>query len=301
MLKEGKAMMTQEFSIKDLENFSGVKAHTIRIWEQRYGILRPDRTDTNIRKYSDRDLKVLLNISLLNSLGYKISAIAKMSDDKIREVINKHATDQQGQEHYSHILKLAMLNYDDDLFSNVFDPYVEQHGLELTFRQILMPFLQHIGMLWQSDAICPAQEHFVSALIRQKLLAHIENVKTPIDRTKRALVLYLPELEIHELSLLMLQYIFKLRGFKTIMLGSSVPADDLKQVYQRLGAVDFVSIFTTHPSTVLIPDYLKRLIRLLQDTDCHFHFTGYNIQGIKSPDSLYVSIYPNVDTLLQNF
>jgi len=294
-------MMSQEFSIKDLENFSGVKAHTIRIWEQRYGILRPERTDTNIRKYSDRDLKVLLNISLLNSLGYKISAIAKMTDDQIREVINKHATDQQGQEHYAHILKLAMLNYDDELFSNVFDPYVQQKGLEASFRELLMPFLQQIGMLWQTDSICPAQEHFVSALIRQKLLFHIENVKTPIDRTKKPVVLYLPELEIHELSILMLQYIMKLRGYKTIMLGASVPADDLKQVYQRLGAVDFVSIFTTHPSTVLIPDYMKRLIRLLQDTDCHFHFTGYNVKGIKSPDSLYISTYHSVDDLLKAF
>ncbi|MDP4629546.1 MAG: MerR family transcriptional regulator, partial [Flavobacteriales bacterium] len=119
-------MRPQEFTIKDLENFSGIKAHTIRIWEQRYGILSPDRTDTNIRKYNDKDLKSLLNISLLNSLGYKISNIAKLSDDQIREIINKHAHVNNTEEHFLHMLKISMLNYDEELFSNVIDPHVAE-------------------------------------------------------------------------------------------------------------------------------------------------------------------------------
>ena len=291
-------MRPQEFTIKDLENFSGIKAHTIRIWEQRYGILTPDRTDTNIRKYNDRDLKSLLNISLLNSLGHKISNIAKLSDDQIREIISKHAHGTNTEEHYLHILKISMLNYDEELFSNLIDPHVEEYGLEKTFRLVIMPFMKQIGLLWQSDSICPAQEHFISALIRQKLLFHVEAVKTPLVENRRPVVLFLPDLEIHELSLLMLHYILKLRGYKSILLSQSVPSDDLKQVAQRLGDVDFVSIFTTHPSTVMVPDYLKRLTRMFMDTDSHFHFTGYNLKGIKSPDTLYISLYDSIDDLL---
>lgn len=291
-------MRRQEFTIKDLENFSGIKAHTIRIWEQRYGILTPDRTDTNIRKYNDRDLKSLLNISLLNNLGHKISNIAKLSDDQIRDMITKHAHGNNTEEHYLHILKISMLNYDEELFSNLIDPHVEEYGLEKTFRLVIMPFMKQIGLLWQSDSICPAQEHFISALIRQKLLFHVESVKTSLVENRRPVVLFLPDLEIHELSLLMLHYILKLRGYKSILLSQSVPYDDLKQVAQRLGDVDFVSIFTTHPSTVMVPDYLKRLTRMFIDTDSHFHFTGYNLKGIKSPDTLYISLYDSIDDLL---
>jgi hypothetical protein len=191
-----------------------------------------------------------------------------------------------------------MLNYDEELFSNVIDPHTAEHGLEKTFRVIIMPFLMQIGLLWQSDSICPAQEHFISALIRQKLLFHVESVKIPLEQNMRPVVLFLPDLEIHELSLLMLHYILKLRGRRSILLSQSVPADDLKQVAQRLGDVDFVSIFTTHPSTVMVPDYLKRLTRMFMDTDCHFHFTGYNLKGIKSPDTLYITLYSNIDELL---
>jgi DNA-binding transcriptional MerR regulator len=291
-------MRPQEFTIKDLENFSGIKAHTIRIWEQRYGILSPDRTDTNIRKYNDKDLKSLLNISLLNSLGHKISNIAKLSDDQIRDIITKHAHGNNTEEHFLRILKISMLNYDEELFSNLIDPHVEEYGLEKTFRLVIMPFMKQIGLLWQSDSICPAQEHFISALIRQKLLFHVEAVKTPLMENRRPVVLFLPDLEIHELSLLMLHYILKLRGYKSILLSQSVPSDDLKQVAQRLGDVDFVSIFTTHPSTVMVPDYLKRLTRMFMDTDSHFHFTGYNLKGIKSPDTLYISLYDSIDDLL---
>jgi hypothetical protein len=164
---------------------------------------------------------------------------------------------------------------------------------------MIMPFLMQIGLLWQSDSICPAQEHFISALIRQKLLFHIESVKVPLEQNKRPVVLFLPDLEIHELSLLMLHYILKLRGLRSILLSQSVPSEDLKQVAQRLGDVDFVSIFTTHPSTVMVPDYLKRLTRMFMDTDCHFHFTGYNLKGIKSPDTLYITLYPGIDDLLE--
>ena len=295
-------MRTQEFTIKDLESFSGIKAHTIRIWEQRYGLLNPDRTDTNIRKYTDKDLKALLNIGLLNNLGYKISKIAQMSEFEIHDVIRKQAENGNPNEQQLHLLKIAMLNYDEALFSSVLDPQIEKLGLEQAYRQVVVPFLNLIGILWQAESICPAQEHFISALIRQKVLAHIEKTGNEVAPTQaRPVVLYLPELEIHELSLLVLHFIFKRKGYKSVFLGQSVPLDDLKQVMSRLGEVDFVSIFTTSPSSVLLPDYLKKVSRLVEDTDSHFHLTGSNLKGLKSPNPISITFYPNLSDLESAF
>lgn len=294
-------MKMQEFSIKDLESYTGIKAHTIRIWEQRYGLLAPDRTDTNIRKYTDKDLKLLLNVSLLSNMGYKISSIAKMSDDEIREAIAQTARNGNEEQHQLHVLKIAMLNYDEELFNSVFEPYAADKGLERTFKELIIPFMQHIGILWQANVICPAQEHFISALVRQKIFARIEHTQPLEKKQARPVILFLPDLEIHEISLVMMHYIFKLRGYKAIFLGQSVPIDDLFQVYQRLGDVDFVSIFTANPSTVLLNDYLKKLINFFEETDCHIHLTGNNLIGVKSPDNRYISVYSSAEQLMSAF
>lgn len=291
-------MRTQEFTIKDLESFSGIKAHTIRIWEQRYGLLNPERTDSNIRKYTDKDLKALLNIGLLNTLGYKISKISQMSENEIAEIIRSQAENGKQDEHQLHVLKIAMLNYDEVLFSKIIDPQIAKIGLEETYRQTIVPFLNLIGLLWQAESICPAQEHFISALIRQKVLTHIETSSPEIQtNAARPLVLYLPELEIHELSLLVLHYLFKKKGYKSIFLGQSVPLEDLKQVMSRLGDVDFVSIFTTSPSPLLLNDYLKKVAKLVEGTDSHFHLTGFNLKGMKSPNPISITFYPNLSDL----
>lgn len=294
-------MKMQEFTIKDLENFTGIKAHTIRIWEQRYGLLSPDRSDTNIRKYSDRDLKFLLNVSLLNSLGFKISQIASMSEDQMRETITKHAANQQPEQHFLHVLKISMLNYDEELFDSVVQNYIAENGMERTFKELIVPFLQQIGILWQANVICPAQEHFISALVRQKIFSEIDKI-VPTDRKSHApVILYLPELEIHELSLIMIHYLLKLRGYRSIFLGQSVPFEDLLQVQQRLGDVHFVSIFTTNPSTVLINDYLKKIRNQFENLNCQFHLTGNNLHGLQSPDPRFINIYSNSEALLAEF
>lgn len=289
----------QEFSIKDLECFTGIKAHTIRIWEQRYGLLAPDRTDTNIRKYTDNDLKLLLNVSLLNNMGYKISQIAQMSEEQIKDAITSEIGSENKEQHYFHALKISMLNYDEQIFNSVVEPYIAEHGVEKAFSELFIPFLRQIGILWQASVICPAQEHFISALIRQKIFSLIENVHINFKASLVPTVLYLPELEIHELSLLMMHYIFRKNGHRSILLGQSVPVDDLQQVYQRLGNVNFVSIFTTNPSTVLLADYMNKLVRMFENTDCHFHLTGNNVCQFKSPDSNVITIYPSAEALMQ--
>lgn len=290
-------MKMQEFSIKDLESFTGIKAHTIRIWEQRYGLLAPDRSDTNIRKYTDKDLKFLLNVSLLTNLGYKISQIAQMSEDQMRETVSRHAASQQPEQHFLHMLKISMLNYDEKLFNEVIDLNIKELGLEKTYIEIIIPFMRQIGYLWQANAICPAQEHFISGMVRQKIFSQIDQLGIIPQLNGKPVVLYLPELEIHEISLIMLHYLLKLRGYRSIFLGQSVPFEDLMQVYQRLGEVHFVSIFTTNPSTVLIQDYLKKIDKHFAESGCTFHLTGNNLHGIKSPNLDVISIYSNMEEL----
>lgn len=301
VLMENNVVREQVFTIKELESFSGIKAHTIRIWEQRYDLLKPERTDTNIRRYTDTDLKKLLNISLLLNLGFKISNIAKLNDAQIQEEILKSQSHGEADQHHQHILKIAMLNYDEVLFNSVIDPYIQQNGIEKTFVEVLIPFLHSIGVMWQADAICPAQEHFISCLIRQKLFSMIESLKhLPVTKEK-TLVLYLPELEIHEISLIMLQYVFKSRGYKTIFLGQSVPVDDLVQIQQRLGDVHFVSILTTNPMPLLLNDYMKKISKLFVDSECFFHFTGFIVKGQKSIDFQLISYYNTVEELMAQF
>lgn len=294
-------MKLQEFSIKDLENFSGVKAHTIRIWEQRYKLLSPDRSDTNIRKYSDKDLKLLLNVSLLNSLGYKISKIAEMDEQEINRIIAENTKTDKDENHMMHVLKIAMLNYDEALFNTVCEPYISAHGLEKTYGELFIPFMMQIGFWWRSGAICPAQEHFISGMVRQKLYGELD--KLPLNKPvpgQKPFVLYLPELEIHELSLVMAHYALKKAGFTSVLLGQSVPFEDLTEVYHRLGAVEFVTIVTTSPPALLMGDYLKKITNAFRDTDCHFHLAGMSLTGAKSPDINVITIYENAEKMLNS-
>ncbi len=300
--RKAKIVREQIFTIKELESFTGIKAHTIRIWEQRYGLLTPERTETNIRRYTDQDLKRLLNISLLINAGMKISNISKLSEEQVRmSILEMHTNKEQQESHSLHVLKIAMLNYDENMFSKIIDQQIADRGLSETFTKILIPFLQEIGVMWQADAICPAQEHFISCLIRQKLFHHVETLENPQPDDKRTLVLYLPELEIHELSLIMMQYVLKKRGYKCILLGQSVPSEDLVQVHQRLGNVDYISIFTTNPLPIFMNDYLKKISKFFTDTECHFHLTGHLVKGLKSPDYQLITFYNSVEELLNNF
>ncbi len=290
----------QQFSIKDLENYTGVKAHTIRIWEQRYGLLKPERTDSNIRKYSDDELKTLLNISLLNNRGHKISEIAKMDDLKIRQLIEEYSSTDQNDDSIIATLKLAMLNFDEKLFCDIVDLRIATQGLENTFLHVMVPFLREIGVLWQTSTICPAQEHFISNLIRQKIYAQIDKhgIREP-KKDSPTYVFYLPEMEFHEISLLMLCHMFRTRGYKTIFLGQSVPLDDLLQVHLRVGNIQFVSIFTTQPATALLPSYFEKLKDSFQNTECAFHFSGFILKDKKSPVLGLFHFYNDLNSMLE--
>ena len=196
----------QDFSIRDLENISGIKAHTIRIWEKRYNLLQPKRSETNIRYYTPENLTKLLNIVLLNKNNFKISKIAAMSEEDIttksRELAFSIATNDEAINSF----KLSMFQFDKILFNNTYNQLLHKKTFREIFKDIFIPFLEHIGLLWQTETLLPAHEHFISNLITQKIQINTEKLQYSITNTNKTYVLFLPENEIHELGLLYLNY-----------------------------------------------------------------------------------------------
>ncbi len=235
------------FTIKDLENLSGIKAHTIRIWEQRYSFLKPQRTTTNIRYYSNEELKTLLDISLLTRHGFKISHISRMQPEEIKQKILTLTDENVIQEKIVNELIREMVDLDMESFEKIISEGITARGIEGTVMHIIFPFLEKIGILWQKGHINPAQEHLVTNIIRQKLVVAIETV---VSRTKlnKTFLLFLPEGEYHELGLLFIYYLLKSRGANTIYLGSNVPLKDVEHVVS-LKKPDFAFVQLTSPAS----------------------------------------------------
>lgn len=234
------------FTIKDIENLSGIKAHTIRIWEQRYSFLKPQRTGTNIRYYSNEELRTILNIALLNKYGFKISHINRMSPADIQQKIMALNNTEAQQERLVNILIQDMINLDMDGFEDTLDKYIAGKGIERTIVQIIFPFLERIGILWQTGHINPAQEHLVSNIIRQKLIVGIDKVKSSL-RLDKTFMLFLPEGEHHEMGLLFVSYLLKSRGANVVYLGANVPVRDACSVAE-IKKPDFIYTHLTSTS-----------------------------------------------------
>lgn len=247
------------FSIKDLENLSGVKAHTIRIWEKRYDILEPMRTDTNIRLYDIENLQKLLNITLLHSHGYKISKISKFPADKIPQLVKSILSDKSAKNHALNAFKVAMMNFDQSLFLNTYNTLLAEKSFSLVFNEVLVPLLNEIGTLWQTGTITPAHEHFITYLIRQKLLSNIESLQLqePTNNEK-IFVLYLPHNEIHELALIYLNYEILSKGYKTIYLGQSIPMENLKEFSNYFENTIFLSYWSIFPEADQVDVYVQK-------------------------------------------
>lgn len=253
------------FTIKDLENLSGIKAHTIRIWEQRYGFLKPKRSDTNIRYYCNDELKTVLNIALLNKYGYKISHINKMSETELREKILSLSQAEALQERIINDLLHHMVDLDVDRFEEVLDGYIRMKGIDRTISQILFPFLEKIGILWMTNHINIAQEHLVTNIIRQKLIVGIEGAVPHIERNKTAL-LFLPEGEQHELGILYVYYLLKVRGIKVLYLGANLPVKDLEFVVKMKKPDILYSHITCLPGRNSFDKFMIQYKQLLNGT-----------------------------------
>ncbi|MBK8140439.1 MAG: MerR family transcriptional regulator [Chitinophagaceae bacterium] len=235
------------FTIKDLENLSGIKAHTIRIWEQRYNFLKPQRTDTNIRYYSSDELKTVLNIALLNKYGFKISHIDRMQPEEIKAKILSLGDAKAIQERIVNELVQEMVDLNIEKLEKILANYISLRGIEKTVIHIIFPFLEKIGLLWVTGHINPAQEHLVTNVIRQKLIVAIETAITHL-KVDKTVLLFLPEGEHHELGLLFMYYMLKNRGIQTIYLGANVPVKDVAYV-ARLKKPDIVFTHLTSTSS----------------------------------------------------
>ena len=245
------------YSIKDLEQLSGIKAHTLRIWEQRYDLLSPKRTDTNIRYYDDQDLKLILNVALLNDNGFKISKIASMSLEEIREEVIKLSDKSLTHDDQIHTLTICMIELDEERFEKILTTNIIKLGFEQTMLNIIYPFMTKIGVLWQTGAINPAQEHFISNLVRQKLIVAIDGQVG--NTTGKKFLLFLPEGELHEISILFANYLIKAKGHKVIYLGQSTPQADLESVY-NIHRPDFLlTVITNSPSSENVSAYVHSL------------------------------------------
>ncbi len=220
------------YSIKDLEKLCGIKAHTIRIWEQRYDIVKPKRTKTNIRYYMDSDLKILLNVALLNRNGIKISKIAEMSQEEVREKVSTISVVEFDGDAQLDAMMLSMIEMDELKFDRIVSTNIRQIGFERTMLEVIYPFLDKLSLMWLTGSIVPAQENFISNLIRQKIIMAIDSLPHSAGRNCNKFFVYLPEGEKQELSILFMHYLIKNRGNQVIYLGQNISTNDLIDAYQ---------------------------------------------------------------------
>lgn len=265
-----------QYTIKELEHLSGIKAHTIRIWEQRYNILNPGRTDTNIRYYNDADLKSLLNISLLNERGYKISKIAQMEPEQIEQKVKQLCEFPCECSQHVSALVSAMVDMDEIKFEKQLSTATLQLGLHEAMQRVIYPFLYKIGILWQTNNITPAHEHFVSNLIRQKLIVAIDGQTLHRKENAPTYILYLPEGELHELALLYMNYILRAKGQHVVYLGQNLPFSDLELTCEQFKAKYICSVLTSTPERDQVQSYLNRLSERFPQ--CTIYVYGFQVQ-----------------------
>lgn len=271
-----------QFSTKDLENLTGIKAHTIRIWEKRYNLLTPKRTATNIRYYDLESFQKLLNVSYLNNNGFKISKIAEIDELEIPKLVRELASESNIESHAINAFKLSMLNFDQSLFYKTYSSLSKEKDFDSIFFDIFIPLLTEIGLLWQTDTITPAHEHFLTTLIRQKILVNTENIQSKQNHeSDKTFVLYLPENEIHELGLMFLNYKIASKGHQSIFLGQSVPLKGLKDLLNYYDNITFVSYFTVKPEKEFIDQYIQDFDQLLlKKPSTEFWILGYMLNAI---------------------
>ena len=285
------------YSIKDLENLSGIKAHTLRIWEQRYGILTPRRTETNIRTYTDEELKRVLNIALLQDKGgFKISAIANMSEAEMATHILHLSESQFDFPDQIQALTLAMMDLDEAKFQLLTKNMIQAHGFESYMLNVIYPFMRRLGTLWLSGSVGPAQEHFISHLIRQKLVASIDAQDLSLKPDAKKFLLYLPEGELHEIGLLFANYVFRARKHSVVYLGQSLPYEELLLAYE-IHQPDYIfSVFTSEPNVELIDAYVAQMAKDLPNAQVLL--TGYQILQPERQVPASIQIIPDFQALI---
>jgi DNA-binding transcriptional MerR regulator/methylmalonyl-CoA mutase cobalamin-binding subunit len=285
------------YSIRDLEQLSGIKAHTLRIWEQRYNIIEPRRTDTNIRYYNDQDLKLVLNIALLKDHGYKISEISKLGLDEMNKEVIAISDRKLNYPDQIHALTVSMIDIDEERFEKVISTNFLQFGFENTMIHIIYPFLSRIGTLWITGSIGPAQEHFIINLIRQKIIVAIDGVVPKYRAETKKYLLILPEGEYHEIGLLFASYIIRSRNHRVIYLGQNLPYNELIfacEAHKPDGI--FISI-TSALANDEVQNYVDKVCK--QFSNLKILLTGYQIVGQDIQVGSNATVINKIDDLLQ--
>ncbi|MBI1184123.1 MerR family transcriptional regulator [bacterium] len=253
-----------KFTIKDLERLTGIKAHTLRVWEQRYAIIEPKRTDTNIRFFDEDDLKYILNIAMLNSNGMRISKIAELSKAEINQRVLTVSEQVQEDSDLLTALTITMLDLDEQRFEKILSNVIIKLGFKHAVTKVIYPFMYRIGILWQTGSIVPAQEHFISNLVRHKLIVAADNMMAKKNENPKKFVLFLPEGELHEIGLLFANYLFKIEGHRTIYLGQTVPLEDLSVIADVYKPDYYFTVLTYETGIDDVKDYVDALSKLFK-------------------------------------
>lgn len=289
------------FSIKNLEHLSGIKAHTIRIWEKRYNLFQPERTNTNIRMYNLDSLQKLLNVSMLYKNGFKISKIAQMEVKEIKDKVHNITLQKSPYDWSLGLFKLSMINFDQRLFTKTFDELMGKMSFSEIFQSIFTPLMIELGVLWQTNSISPSHEHFITSLIKQKIHSLSEKLQesSPLN-TEKTFVLYLPDNEIHELGLLFLNYEVLNKGYKSIFLGQSIPTASLSNLQDKSKHMIYVSCFTIEPNQDRIQAYLSDFEKeILSSEGAELWISGYQVQHIPKPKNKKIRIFHSAADLIK--
>lgn len=288
-----------QYSIKDLENLSGIKAHTLRIWEQRYDLLKPQRTDTNIRFYSDTELKRILNVVLLSKQGYRIGTIAKMSDEEMKKSI--HTLTETDLKYEAHITELtqSMIDIDEERFEKIMATCILHYGLTQSMLNVIYPFLVKIGYMWITDGVNPAQEHFITNLIRQKIIVAIDGQVVKYNANSKNYLLFLPEGELHELSLLFLAYLLKSQNHRITYLGMSVPLSDVVKTAALKNPDYIYTIFTSAPTDEYLVPYVEDLSANF--TDKQIYISGIRLSSYSQTPPPNIHFLHTLEAVLEHF
>ena len=291
------------FSIKNLENISGIKAHTIRIWEKRYSLLSPERTDTNIRRYSLDSLRKLLNITLLYNHGFKISKIANLEEEEIPILVRDIALKSNSEQVSINAFKLSMVNFDTVLFDATFDELIAKNEFTFIYLNIFIPLMNELGILWQTGAISPSHEHFITNLVKQKIHIQTELIQRSNnpDKNNPNFVLYLPANEIHELSIFVSELFYSKQGSQTIFLGQSIPTNSLKTLLSYSTELHFVTYITVEPNRSEINNYLSTFHKdIIDNYNNTLSIFGPQIQYIDKEISYPgINIYNSIERFIE--
>lgn len=277
------------YSIKDLERISNQKAHTIRIWEQRYGLLEPERTETNIRFYDDSQLKKLLNVCTLMNKGMKISHISKLNKSEMAIEIDKIIADSfHGEKHVEVIINQALISistYDQQFFNEIFSSAVARFGMAQTYTEIIYPLLVRTGLMWIKDDLLPAQEHFLSNLIKQKLFCAIDALPLP-QNADQSWILFLNESEDHEIGLLFANYLIRQHGKNVVYLGQRVPYDNLTNVVEQCKPTHIYSFFVRNQYENELTELITKLSEDFESSTICISGGDHNIQKIAKENNV---------------